>query len=833
MAFNILLVDDEPGLLDLAEIYLVKESEDLEVETTSSAEKALELIKENGFDCVVSDYQMPSMDGLEFLEKLRNEFGMDIPFILFTGRGREEVAMKALNFGADRYIQKGGDPKSQFGVLADAIKQEVERYYNREKLLRSEKEKNLILESKTELIAYHEMDHTIRWANKAYADFVGLDKEELIGKKCYDAWLGRDTPCPSCPVEESLRHEEERERELSPPGEPNYFNIRSVPVKDEEGNTIGAIETVVDITERKEVEEKYRIIAEGSKNGIYIFQDREFKFINEAIIEMSGYTREELNNMRFLDLVHPDYRKKMKKCTEKILKDNLSGLQEKHEFRLLKKDGNTKWVQLTTSVIEYKGKPAIIGNVADITERKQVEKKLRERVKELKTLYKLSKISMETISIKELLKRTVDLIPPALQSPDIACAKAKWRDIEVQTDNYHETELKIRSNISLQEEGESFVEACYLEKKLEIDGSPFLEEEKNLIDTIAERLKEIIQFKENEKELREPRQDYKNLINGMNDTAWVIDLDGNIVEVNEASIKKLGYSRKELLSMKPHDIDASLEPGEITNLIKSMPEDEIQVFETTHETKRGEKIPVEINSSLITYRGDPAILSIARDITKRKEAKNQEELLHSLLRHDLRNKAQIVQGYHELLENYNLPEKAEKYLEKANKAVQDSINLIEKIKKLIEIRKKGELMEVNINPIINKIINENKPQTEEEGIEIEYKKLDCKVQAGPLTKELFSNIIENSIKHSDCNKIQISGKETDEKCIITIEDNGKGIPNNIKDKIFERGYKTGKKAGSGLGLYLVSKITEGYNGSIKVKDSKLGGARFDIELKKT
>lgn len=61
---------------------------------------------------------MPEIDGLEFLEIIREEKGMDIPFIMFTGKGREDVAMDALNLGADRYIQKGGNPKSQYGLLA-------------------------------------------------------------------------------------------------------------------------------------------------------------------------------------------------------------------------------------------------------------------------------------------------------------------------------------------------------------------------------------------------------------------------------------------------------------------------------------------------------------------------------------------------------------------------------------------------------------------------------------------------------------------------------------------------------------------------------------------
>ncbi len=138
---SILFVDDEPGLLDQAKIFLERENEELDIITVSSANKALDLLQKENFGVIVSDYQMPEMDGLEFLEILRKEKETDIPFIMFTGKGREEVAMKALNLGAQRYIQKGGDPKNQFDFLANAIIRENTRYSTKKE--REEKVKEL------------------------------------------------------------------------------------------------------------------------------------------------------------------------------------------------------------------------------------------------------------------------------------------------------------------------------------------------------------------------------------------------------------------------------------------------------------------------------------------------------------------------------------------------------------------------------------------------------------------------------------------------------------------------------------------------------------------
>ena len=124
MKISVLYVDDEPALLNLGKVFLER-SGFFSVTTAESVPQALSVLHANTIDAIVSDYQMPDTDGIAFLRKIRES--SDIPFILFTGRGREEVVIDAINNGVDFYLQKGGDVRAQFAELGHKIIQATTR----------------------------------------------------------------------------------------------------------------------------------------------------------------------------------------------------------------------------------------------------------------------------------------------------------------------------------------------------------------------------------------------------------------------------------------------------------------------------------------------------------------------------------------------------------------------------------------------------------------------------------------------------------------------------------------------------------------------------------
>jgi len=131
---RVLHVDDEPADLEITRIFLKREyKDDFEIVSVLSVREALEKLESEHFDTIISDYQMPEMNGIEFLEVVRKSGKYaDIPFILFTGKGGEEIAKEALSKGADGYIDKMGNPARQCNELAHAISELVMRAKFRE-----------------------------------------------------------------------------------------------------------------------------------------------------------------------------------------------------------------------------------------------------------------------------------------------------------------------------------------------------------------------------------------------------------------------------------------------------------------------------------------------------------------------------------------------------------------------------------------------------------------------------------------------------------------------------------------------------------------------------
>ncbi|MCS7096657.1 MAG: PAS domain-containing sensor histidine kinase [Nitrososphaerota archaeon] len=348
--------------------------------------------------------------------------------------------------------------------------------------------------------------------------------------------------------------------------------------------------------------------------------------------------------------------------------------------------------------------------------------------------------------------------------------------------------------------------------------------------------RDITRYKEVENALRASEETYRQLFNGMNDTAWVINHDGRFIDVNDAATRVLGYTREELLNMRVPQIDGSLTDEMIMELIRRMPADKIQVFETTHITKDGRIIPVEISSSLINYKGKRVILSIARDITERKKTEERiNQIMEALrlaneklsvvgkwARHDARNKLSVIKS-NIYLAKRKLPSDhpVQKYLE-------DVESTCDQIVKIFDFASAYEMLGVEERVYVDVTKMFNEAMSLILGVENVQVINEChglKVLADSQLRQLFYNMIENSLKHGEkVTQIRVYYITYGEDLKLIYEDNGVGIPDEIRPNLFKEGY--GK--GTGYGLYLTKKLCELYGWDINETGKYGQGVQFTM-----
>ena len=176
---KILHVDDEENQLEFTKLFLKQIENDVEIDSVTDPQEALELQEKQGYDCIVSDYKMFKMNGIELAEKVREK--SDVPFILYTGQGSEEVAELAFSAGVDDYLRKETEP-THYQVLAKRIKHTVEKRRT-EELYRK-----VVEESRDAIIII--VENKVAFMNRAACKLMGIENpDQCVGKDVFELFI--------------------------------------------------------------------------------------------------------------------------------------------------------------------------------------------------------------------------------------------------------------------------------------------------------------------------------------------------------------------------------------------------------------------------------------------------------------------------------------------------------------------------------------------------------------------------------------------------------------------------------------------------------------------
>jgi PAS domain S-box-containing protein len=664
---SVLYVDDERDLLEVTKLFL-ELGGDITVTTMLSAKEALDH-DPGSFDAIVSDYLMPGMDGIAFLKAVRRQYG-DIPFILFTGRGREEVVIEAINNGADSYLQKGADPNTQFAELAHRIRQAVKRRDAEQSLQESEKRLADIINFLPDAtFAIDRTGHVIAW-NRAIEKLTGVLSADILGKGEYEYAIplyGKRQPVlidlifqPGAVIPDryaNLIQEKDTfiaETTLPRPGDQTItIMVKASPLYNQQGEIVGAIESIRDITELKSAarelqrsEKWFRFLIQNSTDMIRIIgPDGLISYTTPSTKRILGYDPSAMVGKDPFEYLHPDDREPVRRALAEAMQEGHQ--HSPTEYRIRHADGHYVSVEaLANNLLDVPEINGIVVTVRPIGDRKQVEEEIAKSKKEVfeseeqyKALFEGANAAIfiadrKTFvncnhSAEELFGCSRDqLINHTLLkfSPEFQPGGRRSREVARE---------KIEAALS----GEPLV---FEWTHLRYDRTPFDAEislNRILIKgsyCIQGIVRDITNRKKAEAALRESENKFSTVFkNSPVAHALVSAEDGIFVDVNDAFIRGTGFAREEVIGKTADDLQLFSDPlkrEKLTALL--MEQQEIAGLEVSFQTRSGEIRACLFSARPIVMAGKPHILSTLEDITERKKAeealKESEELFRAV-----------------------------------------------------------------------------------------------------------------------------------------------------------------------------------------------------------
>ncbi|MHA1909895.1 MAG: PAS domain S-box protein, partial [Candidatus Thorarchaeota archaeon] len=382
MTIRVLLVDDDLDLLTVASKYLNKEDPTFEIVTATSAEEGLDVYRNDPYDVIVSDYEMPQgMSGLELLELMRSR-NIDTPFIVFTGRGREEVAIKALNLGADFYITKGSDAKSLYAELAHTIRSVVSHRRAQLALDESDSLFRASFEDAAIGMAIVSLSLEIIQVNKTLCQMLDYTESELVSKNLEDFIHPDERGEAPIAAIDVLRGEDvepvvER-RFLKKNGTTVWTRTASSLTRDSKDTPLYFVTQIQDITQRmiatealRDSETRFRGAFHDASIGMALVSfENTIMDCNLALCQMLGYSRDELIGRAFPEFTHHEDMEK----TPAVIKGKFEtgGTTTQLEKRYIHRSGHTVYTFVSSSIAynEEKEPTFYITQFQDITESK-------------------------------------------------------------------------------------------------------------------------------------------------------------------------------------------------------------------------------------------------------------------------------------------------------------------------------------------------------------------------------------------------------------------------------------------------------------------------------
>jgi PAS domain S-box-containing protein len=648
---RILHVDDDPSLTDLTVTFLQRENDRFTAETATSASDGLDRLNEEPFDCVVSDYDMPEQNGIDFLKAVR-ETHPNLPFILFTGKGSEEIASKAISAGVTDYLQKGTGT-SQYTVLANRIANVVEQFRSRQAITETEQRLSQLSEHTDDILFMFTDDWSeLLFINSAYEDIWGGSIDEL--REDPKSFLEYIHPDDRENVVESMERITCGEsidieyRIRRPDGEQRWVSGKTKPIFDADGAVSRIVGYVRDITDRKEREQelkrkerRYQAVFNDPNILVGLIDtDGTVRDINQTALEYIDAAVDDVIGEPFWESPWFNHSETVVEEVRDWIDRAAAGEYVEFEVELVRPDGEPYTVEgVFRPVTNEDGEVvSLLISDQDITEQKQ-------RETELETVQRRFEAVLENTTTPMFMKNDEGTYIFVNQA---YCDLFDLRDVKIVGRTDHEIHppkmaADVQKNDQTVLKGGEPIET---EEQIVIDDEKriFLSTKVPIYDTGNRSdpdtpvatfgvATDITDRKEAEQQLREEQQFVQSIFQSLPDPLYAFNTDGHLIRWNEQFEDVTGYSSTEIEEMYVTDFVPDTEVATISAKFQAiLDEDRPVTVESAFETKDGIRIPYEFTGGPLeaTDGTTHGVTGIGRDIAERTGRERQLEALNRI-----------------------------------------------------------------------------------------------------------------------------------------------------------------------------------------------------------
>ncbi len=622
-SITLLHVEDEPEFAELASEFLKREDERFEIRLATDADEGEDLLETHDIDCIISDHDMPGRSGLEFLESVR-ETHPDLPFILFTGKGSEEVASKAITAGVTDYLQKEGGT-DQYTILANRIKNAVELRRAEARAERTRTQLEAISANSADAIVIIDADSRIHFANQAVEEYFGYMPAELEGEPLTTLM----------PERLRDRHPDALNRYLETGEKTLSWSNVEFPGVHKDGSELQLsisfgefhqngeqrfIGIMRDISEQKRREQQlrekqaelrtYELAVENSIDLVAAC-DTEYTllFANEQYRQYHGIDSSDLTDASLPELLGDEWEHPVKAHVDRAL----AGDTVRYEMERSSADGDVRALDIRYDPLR-EDDGTIVGAVAtmrDITSAQEQKRKRESIIERVTDAIVEVDVNWRFTLVNEQAESLYDMREEELLGRDF------WEVFpEAEGTRFEETYRQVMKT----REPASFVE--YFGR---LDGWFDINVYPNDDGGLSFYFVDVTDQQERQAQLRAEQAFTEATLDGLQDVFFVLNEDWDFRRWNERLVEVSGYPESEIADLEPMAFFVEEHQERIINALHQVVETGSATVQADVRTKGGERIPYEFRGTRVDDpEGEGTVIAgIGRDITDRRQRERE------------------------------------------------------------------------------------------------------------------------------------------------------------------------------------------------------------------